>query len=223
MLDFEGTESIVDENTWNDLEFDSIFAKIDRNISGIGQQYLYRLLHKYESDENILKQRFGTVSYLKGNKELREKIPFYSNPTFNDSDAISFQNLYHPLLQVAVPNTVESIMNSVLITGSNMSGKTTFIKTVGINFILSQSLFFRLSKEIFPPKLIIKSAIRRNEDLEEGKSYFFVEIETLNNFIKLSEKKNKYLFLIDEIFRGTNTIERLASSTAVLKYLDMNN
>jgi len=416
LLDFEGTESIVDKKTWNDLDFDAIFAKIDRNISGIGQQYLYHLLHKYESDENILKQRFGLVSYLKGNKELREKIqlnllgltgvssyfiaylvlikklpntkyyplfylcsivsvaslllisfngifvfvalavlltnlilnkifskkiyeyftgfsslnaliisaisiskiktdiqideieflkkkrnilislkkklgylvidkeslnelalafieylnmfllfdiiayyrsvsillknqndihsvfesvaildssisiasyleeiPFYSIPTFNNSEVISFQNLYHPLLLDAVPNTVESIMNSVLITGSNMSGKTTFIKTVGINFILSQSLFFSLSKEIYFPKLIIKSAIRRNEDLEEGKSYFFVEIESINNFIKLSEKKKKYLFLIDEIFRGTNTIERLASSTAVLKYLDMNN
>ncbi|MDP3830779.1 MAG: hypothetical protein Q8Q47_05890, partial [Ignavibacteriaceae bacterium] len=123
----------------------------------------------------------------------------------------------------AVSNSLQNFEKSALITGSNMSGKTTFIKTVGINFILSQTLYFSLSSELNIPKLIVKSAIHRNEDLEIGKSYFFVEIETINNFIKLGDNRGDYLFLIDEIFRGTNTIERLASSTAVLKHLDKRN
>ena len=168
--------------------------------------------------ENVadLDSAISIASYL-------EEIPFYSTPTFNNSGIISFQDLFHPLIKNAVPNSVENIKGSVLITGSNMSGKTTFMKTVGINIILSQTIYFGLANEIIIPKLIVKSSIRRNDNLEEGQSYFFTEIESLNNFIKLSEEKNNYLFLIDEIFRGTNTIERLSSSTAVLKYLDMNN
>jgi len=104
-----------------------------------------------------------------------------------------------------------------------MAGKTTFIKTVGINFILAQTLNICLAKKAVIPQLIVKSAIRREDNLEESKSYYFVEIERLLSFIELSVNKLEYLFLIDEIFRGTNTIERLSSSTAVLKYLDKNN
>ena len=170
-------------------------------------------IHKvFESVAN-LDASISIASYL-------EEISVYSNPIFNISNIISFKNLCHPLIRDAVPSTVENLGSSIIITGSNMAGKTTFIKTVGINFILSQTLYFSLSEEFNIPQLIVKSAIRRNEDPAEGKSYFFVEIELINNFIRLSDGKNKYLFLIDEIFRGTNTIERLASSTAVLKYLD---
>ncbi len=412
----ENNESIVDEKTWRDLDLDSVFTNMDRNISGIGQQYLYNLLHKNEVNTDLLKQRFNLISLLKNNQKLREEIqlnllsisghssgfiahlilnkkipytryyrifyllsflsiiatalifyngmfifpsmavlliniiinklfskriydyfigfsglnqligcaislskiylnqpikeieylkqntsflkklkgnlgflvidkdpipeilqllieyanmfllfdlltyyrsvntllknqelihkiyknvanldaaisvasfleeiPYYTNPEFNNLNKISCRRIYHPLIENAVSNTLNDEKNSLLITGSNMSGKTTFIKTMGINFILSQTLYFSFSEEMLIPKLFVKSAIHRNEELEEGKSYFFAEIERINDFIKCSEKQGKYLFIIDEIFRGTNTIERLASSTAVLKYLCKNN
>jgi len=104
-----------------------------------------------------------------------------------------------------------------------MSGKTTFIKTLGVNFILAQTLNFCLAEKMSIPKLIVKTSIKRNEELEDGKSYFFVEIEAIKYFIDLAQGNNNYLYLIDEIFRGTNTVERLASSTAVLKHLAVNN
>src|SRR3989339_763150 len=74
LLESSNNISTVDEKTWSDLDFDSIFAKMDRNVSGIGQQYLYHQLHKYESDENTLKKSFGLIAHLKGDRELREKI-----------------------------------------------------------------------------------------------------------------------------------------------------
>ena len=101
-----------------------------------------------------------------------------------------------------------------------MSGKTTFIKTVGINLILAQTFYFTLSRKFSVPKYFVKSAINRSEDLENKKSYFFVEVEELQKFLELSSTSEKYVFLIDEIFRGTNTIERLAASTAVLSELN---
>ena len=58
LLKINSTDSFVDDKTWNDLNFNSIFSKMDRNLSGIGQQYLFHLLHKYESNENTLKKRY---------------------------------------------------------------------------------------------------------------------------------------------------------------------
>ena len=74
LIKSQSNNIFVDEKTWDDLEFDAIFSKMDRNISGIGQQYLYHLLHKYENDEGVLKKKFKLISYFKENKELREKI-----------------------------------------------------------------------------------------------------------------------------------------------------
>jgi len=215
---------VIDKESMNELTL--------AFIEYLNMFLLFDIIAYYRSVNILLKNQadirtvFENISNLDSSISIAsyfEEIPFYSNPTFNNSDIITFQDLYHPLIQKAVPNTIGNIRDSVLISGSNMSGKTTFIKTVGINIILSQSFFFCLAKEMIIPRLMIKSSIRRNEDLVEGKSYFYVEIESLNQLIKLSQEKNKYLFLIDEIFRGTNTIERLASSTAVLKYLNMNN
>ena len=74
MIKSEGDREFVDDRTWNDLDFDSVYSLIDRNISGIGQQYLYHLLHKYEKDEDVLKRRFTLISEFKKSKELRECV-----------------------------------------------------------------------------------------------------------------------------------------------------
>ena len=101
-----------------------------------------------------------------------------------------------------------------------MSGKTTFIKCVGINTILAQTLYFCHADRFETYRCTVNSAIKREEDLKKSKSYFFVEIEKLQEFINISERNKNHLFLIDEIFRGTNTIERLAISTSVLEFLN---
>ncbi|MBI9071925.1 MAG: hypothetical protein JEY94_10020 [Melioribacteraceae bacterium] len=215
---------VIDKENLNDL---AIVA-----IEYLNMFLLFDIIAYYRSVDTLLenqqdiKEVFDSVASLDSSISIAsylEEIEEYCNPHFNNSNTILFKDLRHPLIDDAIPNTVAKELNSVLITGSNMAGKTTFIKTVGVNFILSQTMYFSLSKMFSVPKLIVKSSIRRNENLEEGKSYFFVEIEALNEFIKLSDSENNYLFLIDEIFRGTNTIERLASSTAVLKYLNHKN
>jgi hypothetical protein len=213
---------------------------IDKNalpeIAAFGIEYLnmfflFDIIAYYRSVNTLLKYQnamhdvFNTVAGLDAATSVAsylEEVPYYSTPVFHDN-GVSFQDLYHPLIPNAVSNSMEQLTESVLITGSNMSGKTSFMKTLGINVILAQTLHLCLARSMTVPKLWVKSSIMRNEDLEEGKSYFFAEIESLHTFLRLSETPKKYLFLIDEIFRGTNTIERLASATAVLKYLDASN
>ena len=412
LLNHSGSEHTVDEKTWSDLDFSALFTKMDRATTGIGQQYLYHLLHTYEPDESILKKRYETILALKNNQNFREQIQLkflelssssshfiallildqslpgtkyyrllylfpllfllsllgitvshvcilttmaiaiinlilnqifsktiyryfsgfsalnalihtalsignikeahtvaeienlqqqrillkslkknlgylvidkealnemvrvgieylnmfflfdviayyrsvktlrlyqseihsvyknvasldasiavasyleemnhYSTPVFHTKSELTMHQLFHPLIEHAVPNSVENFSSSMLITGSNMSGKTSFMKTVGLNMILAQTLYFVHANGLTMPRRFVKTSIKRNEDLEAGKSYFFAEIEELQNFLQLSDEANTYVFFIDEIFRGTNTLERLAASTAVLKNL----
>jgi len=181
------------------------------------------ILIKYQKEIQQIFENVGQLDVAISIASYLSNQTNYCNPKFSSVNSISFTDVYHPLIPDAKSNNLDELDKSALITGSNMAGKTTFIKTVGVNFILAQAFNFCLSKSATIPKLIVKSAINRSDDLESNKSYFLVEVEELQNFIKLSKSNSKYLFLIDEIFRGTNTVERLASSTAVLDFLNKNN
>ncbi len=140
-------------------------------------------------------------------------------PTIVDENRLEVTKIYHPILEEPVSNTFQISDKSALITGSNMAGKTTFIKTIGVNLLLTRTLGFCFAESAIFPNANVFSTIRRRDNLLEGKSYYYVEIETLLEFIKVSDSEKRCLFLIDEIFRGTNTVERLAASSSVLKYL----
>ena len=100
-----------------------------------------------------------------------------------------------------------------------MAGKTVFIRTAGINVILAQTLNFCAAKQAVVPRAIVRSAIRREDNLAAGQSYFFAEIRQILDFTRAEIDGPRHLFLLDEIFRGTNTVERIAASTAVLRHL----
>lgn len=143
----------------------------------------------------------------------------YCLPQIVNENRLEVVDLFHPVLEKPISNTFTVLDGSALITGSNMAGKTTFIKTIGVNLLLARTLGFCFGKSAVFPRADVFSTIRRRDNLKEGKSYYYVEIETILEFIKASDSDKLCMFLIDEIFRGTNTVERLAASSAVLKYL----
>jgi DNA mismatch repair ATPase MutS len=104
-----------------------------------------------------------------------------------------------------------------------MAGKTTFIKTIGVNLILARTLWFCHAAQAQLPLMKVMSSIKTEDGLEEGKSFYFSELERLNTFLQATENGENYLFLIDEIYRGTNTVERVAGAAAVLEELASNN
>jgi DNA mismatch repair ATPase MutS len=132
-------------------------------------------------------------------------------------------DLYHPLIVSPVANSIAVAGKSVLLTGSNMSGKTTFIRTVGINAILAQTLHTGLARVLVMPPLRVLSAVRIADDLLSDKSYYFEEVLTIRNMIEESHAPVQTLFLLDELFKGTNTIERIAAGKAVLSHLNRGN
>ncbi|MFC1565097.1 hypothetical protein ACFL6G_09185 [candidate division KSB1 bacterium] len=150
-------------------------------------------------------------------------VGHYTVPSFNEDNIIEVSGIYHPLLTDPACNTFFTKNRSTLITGSNMAGKTTFIRTIAVNLLLARTINICLAEKANLPLLSVKTSITREDSISEEKSYYFRHVEDLAECIKLSEEKNKYLFAIDEIFKGTNTVERIAAATSVLKYLGKNN
>jgi DNA mismatch repair ATPase MutS len=143
----------------------------------------------------------------------------WTAPDFRDATTELIE-LRHPLVDDAVPNSITVRPGrGVLVTGSNMSGKSTFLRTVGVNAILAQTISTCLAREYRAPVFHVRSCIGRADDLLAGKSYYIVEVGALLELVRASDDAMPHLFLLDELFRGTNAIERIAGGQAVLQQL----
>ena len=153
----------------------------------------------------------STASFRAGRRD-------WTRPRFVQPGASAkLSNLRHPLLVDAVPNSVSLAPGrGLLITGSNMSGKSTFLRTVGVTAVLAQTLNTCLASEYYAPVFSVRSCIGRSDDLLSGKSYYIAEVETLLGLVEASVGSAPHLFLLDELFRGTNAVERIAAGQAVL-------
>jgi DNA mismatch repair ATPase MutS len=152
---------------------------------------------------------------------FREGADGWTRPRFVAPDkGAAFSDPPDPLVDEAVPNSIAlAPPHGVLVTGSNMSGKSTFLRTVGVNVVLAQSINTCLARGYEAPIYQIRSCIGRADDLIAGKSYYLVEVESVLALVKASEQLEPQLFIFDELFRGTNAVERIAAGEAVLHAL----
>lgn len=154
----------------------------------------------------------------------REQLPYYSIPDIRDAGLIlGCRDLYHPLIENPVPNDIE-IKGSILVTGSNASGKSTFLRSIGINALLSQTFLLSTTREYVASRFRILSSMALTDNLLGNESYYIVEIKSLKRIIDAAmENGRPVLCFIDEVLRGTNTIERIAASSEILKEISMTN
>ncbi|MEO6522608.1 MAG: hypothetical protein ABIN91_13070 [Mucilaginibacter sp.] len=180
---------------------------------------------QYRDDIEALFKYVGKIDMAISIQSLRVGLPYYSKPNFiNNHHTLSVTGLYHPLVEDCVPNSLDTFDNQgVLVTGSNMSGKTTFIRAMALNTLLSQTLYTSCTQKYEAPLLQLFTSIRVSDDIEEHKSYFQAEAISVLNIMQQSQLQPlKSLVIIDEIFRGTNTIERVAAAKAILSYFTAN-
>jgi len=104
-----------------------------------------------------------------------------------------------------------------------MSGKSTFLRTLTINSILAQTIYTCFADEFLSPILKQFSSIRIDDNLFEGKSYYFQEVNIMGSLIAEAVQPSQSLFVLDEIFKGTNTVERISAAKAILSYLNRGN
>lgn len=145
--------------------------------------------------------------------------PQHCLPTFVDTRILSITDGSHPLLPDGVTNSVCMEQRSALVTGSNMAGKTTFIKMLASNAILAQTVGFCLASAATIPHSMVMASIHGAHSVNSGKSHYFAEIETINRFIRDRGRNNIQILAIDEPFNGTNTVERIAVARSVLESL----
>jgi len=148
-----------------------------------------------------------------------QRIPTHCCPAITPEQTISILDGFHPLLAAPVANSIALHEKSALVVGTNMAGKTTFIKMVGTNIILARTLGVCFASKAVLPRSNVMALVRAEHSIESGKSHFFAELERLLSFVKTAERDGRGVFLIDELFRGTNTLERVAAGKAVLESL----
>ncbi|WP_018592661.1 MutS-related protein [Terrisporobacter glycolicus] len=169
----------------------------------------------------------GGVDALISISSFRTSLDYYSKPQLSTSrkkedNIINFEEIYHPLINNPVSNSLE-INRGVLITGSNASGKSTFIKSVAINQILCQSIYTSCTKKYEGTFFNIYTSMALKDDVLNEESYYMVEIKSLKRIIDKCNENIPCLCFVDEILRGTNTVERIASSSEVLSHLNKSN
>ncbi len=140
-----------------------------------------------------------------------------------DEKQLAGKEIYHPLIENCISNDITVQFKSILITGSNMSGKTTFLRTLALNTILAQTIYTCFAESFHTPVLKLHSSVRIDDNLLDGKSYYFEEVTVMSGLISEVKQSGQSIFILDEVFKGTNTIERIASAKAILSYLNKNN
>jgi DNA mismatch repair ATPase MutS len=155
----------------------------------------------------------------------------WENPHCNlfEENAENFfaTELGHPLLSPAVMEENSFSLSSkspmVLLTGSNMSGKSTFLRTLGINTLLFNMGAPVCARQFSAPIMRILCAIRVDDSLSDGMSYFYAEVKRLKSILSTLQENRlnsvPSMFLVDEIFRGTNNRERFVGSWSILHTL----
>jgi len=148
----------------------------------------------------------------------------YCEPVIEGSDAHKLNILdgYHPLIKKPVTNSIDT-HRGILLTGSNASGKSTFLRMIAINAILAQTINTVCAKSYSAPKYKIFSSIALTDNLLGSESYFIVEIKSLKRILDASSEGMPVLCFVDEVLRGTNTVERISASKVILESLNKQN
>lgn len=198
------------------LKYHAIAKKRRFNITEIAKLSEF-LLGKIRNGEMDIfwKDFFLFEAYLSISKGIMKHK--FSFPEFNNT-GFSIVNFYHPLLKDPVKNSLTAKGNVTLITGPNMSGKSTLLKAIGICVLLAHiGLAVPAERCELPFFDVISISINLNDDLRSGFSHFMAEIKSLKNVVIEANNTKKCFAVFDELFRGTNVEDALEiSKTTIL-------
>ena len=145
-------------------------------------------------------------------------------PEFSDAAFVfKAKNLKHPFIsdEVSVGNDVKFTgwQQFHIVTGANMAGKSTYLRTVGINMILAMTGCPVLADEFLLTPAELFTGIKTSDSLQDGESYFFAELKRLEMMIRRLEKGEPMFIILDEILRGTNSADKQKGSKALISQL----
>ena len=181
----------------------------------------HKLLILLKEQTEALRCIYDTLGLLESSiavASYRSTLDYWVIPIFNLEQTLEVENIYHPLLDQPIPNSA-SFSHNVLITGSNASGKSTFVKALAINGILAQTIHTVLATRYNAPMGYYMTSMAISDSIDNGESYYIAEIRSLKRILDAIGQYPFCICFVDEILKGTNTVERIAASVAILKYL----
>jgi DNA mismatch repair ATPase MutS len=182
-----------------------------------------KIVNKYKAEFHKIYEVVGYLDSIIAITSYRKSLDYYCVPELkNYQTFLKFTDAYHPLIKKPVANSLDGSM-SILLTGSNASGKSTFLKMAAINAIFSQTINTCLAKEYSSSYFIIYSSMALKDSIANNESYYIAEIKSLKRILDSLSPDIPCLCFIDEVLRGTNTVERIAASSQVLHELSKRN
>ena len=217
----KGGALIADTGTIDPImQYPSIFFLIEvRNYCAVIDK-----IRKYNDYLRNIYTIIGEIDSYISIASYRDGLENYVEPEISEGEAcVDIKDACHPLIFGAVPNSITIKKEGIIITGANMSGKSTFLRTIGVNVLFSQTIATCLASSYKGSYLRIMTSISSGDNIIGGKSYYMAEAEALLKIVKSSGEDIPLFCMIDEIFRGTNSVERIAASAEILRYLVAHN
>lgn len=202
----------------SNFDFFTDYVRIMFQLDMLCLNRLVLFFARHNKDLQRVYRMVGEVDAWQSMAAYRASKTATCQPVFTEETQVLAKGLVHPMMEEAIPNDFEWTMPT-LITGSNASGKSTFIKALAVNAILAQSVMTCAAKEFLLPRAKVMTSIALRDNLLKGESYFIVEVKSLKRIVDAFGGKARLLCFVDEILRGTNTAERIAASTSLLSYL----
>jgi translation initiation factor 2 beta subunit (eIF-2beta)/eIF-5 len=204
---------------YNGSLIDTLFDYV-RMITHVDiMMYNSMIRHFQEKQDDIMKmtELLGFTEAMIAAASYRCELSYYTKPvlTKQNKAVLSADELYHPLVENPVFNSIHT-QDCILVTGSNASGKSTFLRTVAVNAILAQTIYTCTAKKYEASFYRIYSSMALSDDLLHGDSYYMVEIKSILRILQACDESIPVLCFVDEVLRGTNTVERIAASTQIL-------
>ncbi len=187
----------------------------------ISYEFLKNKLGRNHRDIFAIHETLGRLDAAIAAASYRADMPVCTEPEPDfsaDRPFLRVTGMVHPLLNDAVPNDLIT-GTPILITGSNASGKSTYLKTAALCVILAQSLCVCPAESYRASAFRVCSSMALSDDLLKGESYYIAETRSLKRILDQSMTGKPLLCVIDEVLRGTNTVERIAASAEVLGHL----
>jgi len=206
-------------------------SNANKNLLSSITQYLNMLFHidlilfysiykKIKANKEEFISLYEDIGYIDACISIniyKKSLKVFCNPSFDESKII--KDLYHPLIKDAVANDTH-LNKAILISGSNASGKSTYLKSIALSIVMAQGIGLVNASEYKMPILRLYSSMSVRDSIAKGDSYFMAEIKALKRIIDASDGGDiPVACFIDEILKGTNTAERIAASCQILKML----
>ena len=179
--------------------------------------HMVRSVRKNETHILEIMHILGYLESMIAVASMRAVLPFYTVGEFGEEKArLELHDGYHPLLRNPVANSI-TVERPVLLTGSNASGKSTFLRMTALCVLFGETIATVPAHSLKASFFRVFSSMALSDDLQKGESYFIVEIKSLKRIMDALSGEVPVLSFVDEVLRGTNTVERISASSEILK------